>query len=89
MNLKLYGVIVVYKEKNASIKVTNKLLIYQIGPPIWVINEPGAASTTYDVIVSTGINPRSGTTAKITMVIYGSLGNSGPLKIQVVHNGLC
>ena len=48
--------------------------------------EDKSTTSTYDVIISTGIKPNSGTTAKITIVIHGCLGNSGPFTIQVLHH---
>ena len=36
----------------------------------------------YEITISTGVWPDSGTTAKVTMVFYGSSGNSGPITVS-------
>lgn len=38
-------------------------------------------SNQYELKISTGVWPDSGTTAKVTMVFYGSSGNSGPITV--------
>ncbi|XP_078349636.1 LOW QUALITY PROTEIN: polycystin-1-like protein 2 [Oculina patagonica] len=51
----------------------------KLGPRIVLETEGDLLSSQYEFTISTGVWADSGTTAKVTMVLYGSSGNSGPI----------
>ena len=53
----------------------------QLGPKVVLKTEGNLISHQYELTISTGVWPDSGTTAKVTMVFYGSSGNSGPITV--------
>jgi len=61
----------------------DRIFLYfnQLGPKVVLETEGNLISHQYELTISTGVWPDSGTTAKVTMVFHGSSGNSGPITV--------